>query len=114
MINDKIMDIIIATIPVIGVVLTGILIPFVKANLTEKQLKKAWDWAEIAAVAIEKHYEGKIGKGKIKKEYVMSFLIDNLKFDKFMTEGQLNLIVDAVVEQIINKDKVKVEIEGRE
>lgn len=109
MINEKIMDIIIASIPVIGVLITGILIPFVRAKLNEDQRDKVVFWAEIAAVAIEKHYEGEIGKGQIKKAYVMDFLINTLKFDKFMTSEQLDIVIDAVVEQIINAPQIELE-----
>lgn len=100
--NDNLTNIILATIPLIGAVLTGILIPLIKENMSEKQLERVTFWAEIAAVAIEKHYEGEIGAGRLKKAYVMEFLINNLKFDKYVSEEQLSLIVDAVVEQLIN------------
>lgn len=100
--NENLMNVILATIPLLGVILTGILIPLVKENLTNKHLGRVKFWAEIAAIAIEKHYEGEIGVGKIKKSYVMEFLINNLKFDKYVSEEQLSLIVDAVVEQLIN------------
>lgn len=101
--NETILQIILATIPVIGVVLTGLVIPIVKSKLSEDNRKKIVFWAEIAAVAVEKYYEGEVGDGKLKKEYVMNFLIDTLKLDKYMSEEELSLVIDAVVENVINK-----------
>lgn len=103
--NETLLEIVLASIPVIGIIISGILIPLVKSKVNEEQRDKIMFWVEIATVAIEKHYEGEIGKGEIKKEYVMSFLVENLKLDKYVNSDQLSLIIDAVVEEIINKEE---------
>lgn len=101
------LQIVLAVIALLGVVITSIVAPLLKSKLTKEQRNNILFWTEIAVVAIEKHYEGEIGQGKLKKEYVTRFLIDTLKIDKHMTPEQLSVIIDAVVEQVVNANTVE-------
>lgn len=101
------MQIVLAVITLLGVVITSVVAPLIKSKLTKEQRDKIVFWTEIAVVAIEKHYEGEIGQGKMKKEYVTKFLVDTLKIDKYMTPEQLSVIIDAVVEQVVNTSTVE-------
>lgn len=109
--NESLFKVLIAFIGFLGAILTYVIVPFlkakqgeIKAKLTEKQLGQVEFWTEMAVIAIEKQFENKYGQGSIKKEYVMDFLSDTLSLDNYMTQEQLGVLIDAVVEEVINKE----------
>lgn len=91
--------IILAIISLLGVIITKVLVPYLKANLNEKQLAEINFWVEVAVIAVEKAYESNPGMGEIKKNVVMDFVES---MDLPITEYQLEVLIDAVVEELIN------------
>lgn len=110
--NEQLMNlitqVILALIPILGTIITVKVIPLINAKTSDEDRKKVLFWVEIAVVAIEKHYEGSTENGTIKKEFVVDFLINKLHIDKYVTREQLSLIIDAVVENIINKPQKEI------
>lgn len=89
-------------IPIIGAVVTYILVPWIKEKTTKEQRDNLTFWIEVAVLAVEKYYKGQSQKGDLKKEYVIDFIV-NQGFN--ISEDQLSILIDAVVEEVINKPK---------
>lgn len=100
-------EILIAIIGLIGLILTKVLVPFIKLKkeevqnkLSKEQQEKIEFWTEVAVVAIEKRYEGQEKKGLSKKFDVIDFVKRlNLPID----DVQLSMLVDCLVEKLINE-----------
>lgn len=111
--NEQLMNlitqIILALLPILGTIITVKVIPLINAKTSDEDRKKVLFWVEIAVVAIEKHYEGSTENGTVKKDFVVDFLINKLHIDKYVTREQLSLIIDAVVEDIINRPQKEIE-----
>lgn len=109
--NENIFKVLMAFVSLLGTILTYVIVPFliakkeeIKSKLSDKQLNEIEFWTEIAVIAVEKKFENKVGAGILKKEEVINFLSNNLALDKYMNKEQLNILVDAVVENVINKE----------
>lgn len=85
-----------AVIALVASLITAFLIPWIKANTTEKQREQLFNWAKIAVNAAEQIYIGP-GRGEEKKEYVMQFLAD-----KGYTAdlNEVEAVIEAYVMQI--------------
>ena len=93
-------EIILALIGLLSLLVTTVLVPLIKARTTVAQLEKIKFWTDIAVTAAEKHFESQPGMGEVKKQEVIDFIQSlNIK----LTDEQLSLLIDAVVEELINK-----------
>lgn len=81
---------------VIGVLLTYVIVPYIKKKFTNEQLTEAKYWTKLAVVIAEKIYEEK-GSGQLKKENVINYL---KKMNINLTTEQFDLLVDGVVEEL--------------
>lgn len=80
-------------ITIISIVLTYFIVPYLKANTSEKQREDALYWIKLAVGIAEKIYKDK-GVGSFKKEWVLDYLVEkNIK----LTEEELDRIIDDVV-----------------
>lgn len=103
--NDKLFDLILAIIPVLGVIITGFIIPFIKEKIGSEKLAKYEYWVTTAVQAAEMLYT-ESGMGAEKKQYVVNFLNDMFNKNKIViTEEQLNLLVEAAVKQMKLEEK---------
>ena len=90
-------QIILSIIALLGTVLTGVLVPYLLSVTTEKQRANIDYWVKVAVIYIEKNYPN---IGHLKKEDVTKIIEDmGLK----ITKPQLDMLIDAVVEILINK-----------
>ncbi len=80
-------------IPILGAIITYILVPYFKAKTTEKQRENIYFWVRVAVGAAEQIYKEK-GQGAFKKEYALNFL--NGKGIE-ITEQQLDILIEAAV-----------------
>ena len=71
--SNLIVEITTIAISLIGVIISYILIPYIKSKTTEKQRDDIVFWIEIAVSAAEQIYKEK-GQGRLKKEYVIEFM----------------------------------------
>jgi len=83
-------------IPILGAIITYILVPYFKTITTKQQRDNIYFWVRIAVQAAEMIYQEK-GQGKLKKEYVVEFLISkgiNITFE------ELDVLIEAAVKEL--------------
>ena len=71
--DEKLFQIILALIPILGAIITGFIIPFIKEKISAEKLSKYEYWANLAVKAAEMLWT-ESGCGKDKKQYVVNFL----------------------------------------
>lgn len=85
-------------IPIIGAIITYLIVPFLREKTTKEQRGNIEFWVRIAVNAAEQIYKEK-GHGKQKKEYVLDFLSSkNIN----ISEQQLDLLIEAAVYELNN------------
>ena len=98
--NNMIVEVGTILISLIGVLVTYLLIPYIKSKTTEKQREDIMFWVKVAVNAAEQIYKEK-GNGKLKKEYVVKFLNDiGIKISEF----ELDVLIESAVLEL---DKIK-------
>ena len=103
-------EILLALISLLGVIITGVLVPYLnartkdfKASLTEKQLDNLDYWVGVGVQAVENYFI-ESGRGPKKKEEVKEFIRGFItKNDLDVTPEQLDKMIDASVDNLINK-----------
>lgn len=66
-------QIILAALMLLGTLVTGVLVPWIRAKTTAAQQEQLKAWVKIAVAAAEQLYSGG-GRGEEKKQYVVSWL----------------------------------------
>ena len=98
--NEKIFQIILTLIPVLGSILTLYVIPFIKEKIGNEKLAKYEEWTKLAVQSAEMMFKAQ-GMGADKKAYVVKFL--NEKFNKkkvVITKEQIEILIEACVKQM--------------
>lgn len=90
-----------AIISLVAVIITALVIPYVKSKLSQDNLDEICTWTKIAVDAAEQIYKG-TGRGDEKKAYVVKFLND--KGFKIDTES-IDALIEAYVKDL--NDDVK-------
>ena len=80
----------------IGVVITCILVPFIRSKTTAEQQKEINAWVKIAVAAAEQIFTGS-GRGEEKKEYVIAWLKER---GFVVDEGELDALIEAAVHEL--------------
>lgn len=89
-------QVIVALIGLIGVVLSTVVIPLLRAKTTAQKWDNAMFWVKLAVQSAEQIYNG-TGMGEEKKEYVEKFLEEhNIKLDP----DQIDVAIEAAVLEI--------------
>lgn len=101
--DEGLVKIILAVISLLGVIVTSVVVPYLKQKTTKEQRDNVKFWVKVAVTAAEQIYKEK-GQGKFKKEYVVEFL--NSKGIK-ITPKQLDILIEAAVFEL-NKAKAEV------
>ena len=103
--DQKIFDLILAIIPVLGVILTSFIIPYFKEMIGNEKLSKYQEWATMGVKAAEMLYSGS-GMGTEKKEYVVKFLTEQFNKNKIViTEQQLEILIESAVKAMKETEK---------
>lgn len=85
-----------AVVALIGVVITCIVIPYIRSKTTAQQREELNAWIKIAVAAAEQLYQGS-GRGEEKKQYVLEWLEDhNITVD----EDRIDALVEAAVYEL--------------
>lgn len=103
--DEKLFEIILSIISLMGLVLTGIVIPLIKEKIGNEKLAKYEEWTALAVQSSEMLFSEK-GMGKEKKAYVVDFL--NKMFNKnkvVITEEQIEILIEAAVKQMKLEEK---------
>ncbi|SHF12117.1 Bacteriophage holin of superfamily 6 (Holin_LLH) [Tissierella praeacuta DSM 18095] len=89
-------------IPILGAILTYLIVPFIKSKTTKEQRENIYFWVKVAVGAAEQIYREK-GEGKLKKEYVVAFLTSK-GID--ITMEELDVLIESAVKELnMIKDK---------
>lgn len=107
--NENLLTIILALIPVLGTVITVVVIPLILSKISAEKLALIVKWVGRSVHAAEMLFpEAKSGEAK--KEYVINF-IDNM-FNKrkiVITREQIEIIIESIIAEFdgitINKNK---------
>lgn len=98
--DDNIFKIILGLISILGTILTGIVVPYVKEKIGNEKLAKYEEWATLAVRSAEMIFSEK-GMGEAKKEYVINFLNDLFNKDKVViTPQQIEILLEAAVKSM--------------
>ena len=111
--DDNLFKIIIAVLSILGTILTGIVIPYIKEKIGNEKLAKYEYWANYAVKAAEMIFAGQ-GMGEAKKEYVINFL-DNM-FNKnkvVITPEQIEVLIEAAV-KIMKSEEITFSLSDNE
>ena len=82
----------------VAVVITSIVIPYIKKRTTTEQQKELVAWVKIAVTAAEQIYVG-TGRGPEKKLYVVEWLADrNITVDT----NQIDALIESAVYELNN------------
>lgn len=98
--DERLFQIILALIPIIGAIITTFVIPLIKEKIGAEKLAKYEHWAGLAVRAAEMLWT-ESGKGSDKKKYVVDFL--NNIFNKkkvVITEQQIEILIESAVKQM--------------
>ena len=94
-----------AVVSLIAVVITVIVIPYIKSKTTVEQQQEISAWVKIAVSAAEQIYKG-IGRGEEKKEYVLNWLAEKgIKIDA----NELDAMIESAVYELSNPKAKKLE-----
>lgn len=90
-------------IPILGAIITYLIVPFIRQKTTKEQRENIYFWVKVAVQAAEMIYKGK-GQGKLKKEYVVDFLVSK---GINITIQELDVLIEAAVKELnIIQEKV--------
>ena len=103
--DDRLFQIILAVIPVLGTILTVYIVPYIKAKIGTENLSKYEYWVNIAVKAAEMLWK-ETGHGSDKKQYVVDFMNNMFNSKKIIiTEEQINLLIESAVKQLKIEEK---------
>lgn len=90
-------------IPILGAIITYLIVPFIRQKTTKEQRENIYFWVRVAVQAAEMIFNEK-GKGKDKKQYVIDFLTSK---GINITMQELDVLIEAAVKELnIIQDKV--------
>ena len=102
--SDKLFEIILAIIPILGCIITGYIIPLIKEKISVEKIAKYECWANIAVNAVEMMFT-ESGRGADKRQYVVDFLNNMFNSKKtVITEQQIELLIESAVKQMKLKE----------
>ena len=81
---------------IVSILVTGILIPWIRTKTTKEKLENALAIADIAVKAAEQIYR-ESGQGVIKKKYVINFI---KKSGLKLTDEEINALIEAAVKEL--------------
>ncbi len=98
--SDRIFDLVLALIPVIGAVVTYFVVPYLKAAVGNAKLEQYREWAGLAVKCAEMVWR-ETGHGGDKRDYVAGFL--NRMFNskkEMLSEEQIQVLIEAAVQEL--------------
>lgn len=104
--NDVLFNLILALISILGTVITGVVVPYIKEKLGNEKLAKYEYWASMAVETAEMIFKEQ-GVGETKKEYVINFLNEMFNKNKVViAEEQIEVLVESCVKEMkMNESK---------
>lgn len=103
--DEKLFQIILALIPILGAIITGFIIPLIQEKIGNEKLAKYKEWTTLAVRSAEMIFNEK-GMGEQKKEYVVNFLNEIFNKNKIViTPEQIEILVESAVKQMKLEEK---------
>lgn len=98
--NEQVFNIVLLLIPVIGAVITGILVPYVRTKISVTQMDEIIKWVTKAVQAAEVLFDAP-KSGEEKREYVINF-IDKMFNSKneIITKEQIRILLESAWKQM--------------
>lgn len=98
--DDRLFQIILLLVPVLGAIITGYIIPLIKSNISANQLDEIIRWIGKAVAAAEVLFN--VPKsGEEKREYVINFIDKMFNAKKeVITKDQIRILLEAAVKQM--------------
>lgn len=101
--NETIFNIILLCIPVLGAVISGLVLPLIKSKISAAQLNTISKWVEKAVQAAEILFDAP-KSGEAKRAYVIRFISQMFNSKKeTITEEQIRILLEAALLQISQK-----------
>lgn len=98
--NDNLFKVIMALIPVIGVIITGFVIPYIKTKISSSQLEEISKWVTKAVQAAEVLFDTP-HSGEEKRNYVIDFIDKMFNSQKeVITKDQIRILLEAAWKQM--------------
>lgn len=95
--TEIIYKLILGLIPVLGVVITTYLIPWIKSKVGSEKLNQYLIWAKQAVQYAEMVFD----KGELKKAYCVAFLSQLINQDRIiLTDEQIEVIIESAVQEL--------------
>lgn len=85
-----------AVVALIGVIITCIVIPYIRSKTTAQEREEINAWIKIAVTAAEQIYKGS-GRGEEKKQYVLDWLEDH---GMTVDEDKIDALIEAAVYEL--------------
>lgn len=93
--NENLFDIIMALIPVCGLIITGFVIPYLKVSIGSKQLVYISQWVKKAVEAAEVLFDTP-KSGEEKRQYVIDFIDKMFNSKKvIITKDQIRMLLES-------------------
>lgn len=93
--NEVLFDIIMALIPVCGLIITGFVIPYLKVSIGDKQLLYISQWVKKAVEAAEVLFDAP-KSGEEKRQYVIDFIDKMFNSKKvIITKDQIRMLLES-------------------
>ena len=105
--DDRLFQIILLLIPVLGAIITGYIVPLIKSNISANQLDEIVKWIGKAVAAAEVLFD--VPKsGEQKREYVIDFIDKMFNAKKeVITKDQIRILLEAAVKQMNDNAQTK-------
>ncbi len=101
--NINLTEIIVAFIGLLGVIITAVVVPFIKKKTTITQQKDIAMWVKIAVSAAEQIFNG-TKAGAEKKAYVIKYLQEmGIDLEDERIKKEVNLLIEAFVSEMNGK-----------
>lgn len=98
--NEQVFNIVILLIPVIGAIITGILVPYIKTKISVTQMDEIVKWVSKAVQAAEVLFDTP-KSGEEKREYVINFIDKMFNSKKeVITRDQIRILLEAAWKQM--------------
>ena len=98
--NEQLFNIISLLIPVIGAIITGFLIPYLKTKLSSARMDEIARWTTKAVEAAEVLFDVP-GSGEEKRDYVVHFIDKMFNSRKeVITRDQIRILLEAAWRQM--------------
>lgn len=102
--NESLFKVVIALIPVIGAIITGFLIPYIKSSISANKLNEIIKWVGKAVSAAEIFFNVP-QSGTEKREYVIDFINKMFNSKKtVITTDQIRILLEAAVKEMNDRD----------